>query len=67
MGRNIELLAAGIVRDLWFRSWDHRNVYLKRLDDRKVNYHLIETVEREDGSVIIRLLQQYNNSELIQL
>ena len=67
MGRNIELLAAGIVRDIWFRSLDHRNTYLKRLDDRKINYHLMETLECDDGSVIIRLLQQYNSSDLIQL
>ena len=67
MGRNIELLAAGIVRDIWFRSLDHRNTYLRRLDDRKINYQLMETLERDDGSVIIRLLQQHNSSDLIQL
>ena len=67
MGRNIELLAAGIVRDIWFRSLDHRNTYLKRLDDRKINYQIMETLERDDGSVIIRLLQQYNSSDLIQI
>lgn len=67
MGRNIELLAAGIVRDIRFSSSDHLRTYLRRLDDRKITYQLMETLERDDGSVIIRILQQYNSSDLIQL
>lgn len=67
MGRNVELLAAGIVRDLWFRSLDHRNIYLHRLDGRKIHYELLDTFEREDDTVIIRIVQQYNSSDLIQL
>ena len=67
MERNIELLAAGIVRDIWLRSLDHLNTYLSRLDDRKIKYELLDTLERDDGSVIIRIVQQYKSSDLIQL
>ena len=62
-----EVLAAGIVRDIEFISNYAMEVYLSGLDQRKVNYKVLETFERADSSVIIRIIQQYNNSPLIKL
>lgn len=61
------LLAAGIVRDIEFRSKDVFVLYLYDLDHRKVNYKVLDSYIREDGSMIVRILQQYNNVDLIQL
>lgn len=61
------LLAAGIVRDFEFLKMEHLEVYLYQLDHRKVNYKVIETFERSDGTVLVRIVQQYNNADLIQL
>lgn len=62
-----ELLAAGIVRDLKFVSQYALDVYLSGLDQRKVCYKILETFERQDLSVIVRIVQQYNDAPLIQL
>ena len=62
-----ELLAAGIVRDIAFISEYALEIYLYSLDHREVVYEILEKFTRDDGSVIIRIVQQYNNSPLIQL
>lgn len=67
MGHRKQVLAAGIVQDILFHSMSDRNLYLASLDGKKINHQLIETFERDDGSVIIRILKQYNGSNLIQL
>ena len=67
LSKRIQLLAAGIVRDLQFASMADLDLYLARLDGRKINYRVLQTFERYDGSVIIRIVQQYNDSDLIQL
>ena len=61
------LLAAGIVRDLEFDSMDSLEVYLYQLQHKCIDYKSLETFERSDGSVIVRLLCQYNNADLIEL
>lgn len=61
------LLAAGIVRDYAFASMSDLELHLYSLDHRKVNYRVMETFECPDGTVLVRILQQYNNSDLIQL
>lgn len=61
------LLAAGIVRDLEFDSMDSLEVYLYQLQHKCIDYKCLETFERFDGSVIVRLLCQYNNADLIKL
>lgn len=61
------LLSAGIVRDYEFMSMEDFEVHLYALDHRKVNYRILETYQRPDGTVLVRILQQYNNSDLIQL
>lgn len=62
-----EVLAAGIVRDLWFCHRDALELYIYRLDHQKVTYKIIQRCDRDDGSVLIRIVQQYNNSPLIHL
>lgn len=60
------VLAAGVVQDLLFSSEDHLDVYLDWLDHRHVQHKVLEALRREDGSIIIRIVKQYNNSDLIQ-
>lgn len=62
-----ELLAAGIVRDILFRNADAADLYLKWLDCRFANFDVLDRYDREDGSVIMRIVQQYNGCDLIQL
>ena len=61
------LLAAGIVRDLEFDSSGSLEIYLYKLYHNKVLYQILDKFVRDDGSVIIRILQQYNSATLIQL
>lgn len=67
MLRTKEILAAGIVRDIQFCSKYALDVYLYGLDQNKITYQILEQFNREDGSVIIRIVQQYNQSPLIEL
>lgn len=67
MARAKEVLAAGVVRDLLFRDIDAYEQHIYRLENRHERYQVIETMNREDGSVIARILSGYNNSPLIQL
>lgn len=62
-----ELLAAGYLRDFRFCDMDELEIYLHELDHRKVQYRVLETCPRPDGSVLCRILQQYNNADLIQI
>lgn len=64
--RNKEVLAAGVIQDLLFRCEDCLEIYLYELDHRYTAYKVLEKLRRDDGSVIIRIVKQYNNSELIQ-
>ena len=61
------LLAGGIVRDLEFDSADSLEIYLYKLNHNKVIYRVLDKFTRIDGSVEIRILQQYNAAPLIQL
>lgn len=61
------LLAAGIVRDIAFRSSDDFDLYLYDLDLKKVVYIVLDTFTRDDGSIIVRIVQQYNGTDLIRL
>ena len=65
--RTKTLLAAGYVRDILFRSKDVFDLYLYDLDHRKAIYKVLDTFVRDDGSIIVRILQQYNNVDLIEL
>lgn len=65
--RNKTLLGAGVVRDIEFRSSDVFDLYLYDLEHKKVVYKVLDSYVRDDGSMIVRVLQQYNNVDLIQL
>lgn len=67
MGCRKKVLSAGIVQSIMFPSMGDRNLYLKSLDGRKINYELVSTHELSDGSVIIRIVKQYNSCDLIKL
>lgn len=67
MARAKEVLAAGVVRDLLFRDHEAYELHLYSLEHRHERYQVIETMNREDGSIIARILSGYNNSPLIQL
>ena len=62
MPRAKEVLAGGYIRDLLFRKDIDCQAYIHELDRRNVEYRILDSMAREDGSVIIRILQQYNNS-----
>lgn len=62
-----QLLAAGIVRDIEFRDKDAFDLYLYKLDHKKVVYKILDTYVRKDSTIIVRILQQYNSASLIQL
>ena len=61
------LLAAGLVRDFEFSSAMELINYVNRLDRRGVQWEELDRFVRPDGTVIIRILSQYNNADLIQL
>ena len=62
-----KVLAAGIVRDIRFATREDMELYLYQLRHKKQLYAVLETVERPDGTVLVRIVQQYNQSPLIEL
>lgn len=62
-----KLLAAGYVRDLQFDNAEALELYLYDLNHKKLLYKILDKFERLDGSIIIRILQQYNQAPLIEL
>lgn len=62
-----KLLAATYVRDILFETVEDMEAYLDNLERRKQQHKVLETFERRDRSVIIRIMQQYNDSPMIQL
>ena len=61
------ILAAGYVRDILFINQDAVDVYLHKLQHDLYEFKVLDKFTRDDGSVIIRIVQQYNNSPLISL
>lgn len=62
-----KLLAAGIVRDLEFDSQESLNKYINRFELFGDQYKILDKFIRDDGTVIARIVTQYNDSNLIQL
>ena len=62
-----EILAAGYLRDILFENEEQMEIYLDHLDSRKQLHKVLYTYRRADGTVIIRILQQYNNAPLIKV
>ena len=67
MRKSKELLAGGIVRDLRFRSKTHYQAYLIDRKVAKEQYEVLEVVEQADGTILARIVGQYNNAPLIKL
>lgn len=62
-----QVLAAGIVRDIKFGSKEDMEIYLYEMKHKKQLYAVLENYERNDGSILARIVQQYNQSPLIEL
>lgn len=62
-----KLLAAGIVRDIEFVSQYALDLYLNYNQSKWPDFKILDRFTRADGSVVIRLLTPYNNTELIEL
>lgn len=61
------LLAGGIIRDLWFTNQAVYDAYLSDLGYSQKPYVVVNRWDCDDGYIIVRILQQYNNSNLIVL
>ena len=62
-----KILAAGIVRDLEFDSQESLDKYINRFELFCARYEILDKFIRDDGSVIARIVTQYNDSDLIKL
>jgi len=62
-----ELLAGGIVRDYRYRNENVYRNHLLSLDMAGHEYEVLERQACKDGTVLARIVVQYNNSPLIQL
>ena len=62
-----KLLAAGIVRDIEFISQYALDTYINHNQSKWSDFKILDQFTRADGSVVIRLLTPYNNTELIEL
>lgn len=67
MSKPRKILAAGILRDIRFGSPELADLYLYQLDHNKITYQVLESCRCDDGTVILRVLQRYNNCDLIQV
>ena len=61
-----ELLAGGIVRDFLFWNEDAYNEYLEKLAYRGQEYEVLEREPSKNGTVLARIVTQYNNADLIR-
>lgn len=66
MGYRKQVLAAGIVQEILFPSMGDLDLYLASLDGKKIRYECLDAAERDDGSVKLRIVKQYNGSDLIR-
>ena len=64
---NKYLLAAGIVRDFRFTSRESYIAYLRGLDSKLQLHDILESRLCQDGTVLARIVTQYNGSPLIEL
>ena len=62
-----KLLAAGVLRDFEFGSLAELDDFLDSLAIRCCLYKVIETFQRSDGTVLVRILSQFLNCDLIEL
>ena len=62
-----DLLAAGIVRDFRFRDEAAYQEYLEDLAYRGQEYEVLQREPSKNGTVLARIVTQYNDSDLIDL
>lgn len=62
-----ELLAAGIVRDFRFRDDATYQEYLEDLAYQSTEYEVLQREPSKNGTVLARIVTQYNNTDLINL
>lgn len=67
MAKAKDILAAGIVRDIRFDSSVRADAYLFRLDHLGFTYKVLQSCRCDDGTVILRVLQRFNDFDLIDL
>jgi len=67
MAQKKVILAGGYVRDILFADEACLQRHLESLQLRAIQYKILDRTDRDDGQVIVRIVQQYNNSPLIQL
>lgn len=67
MNKKRELLAAGLVKDYRFISQEEFELYIYKLEHKKMRYQILEQVDRADGTVLLRISLGYNQTPLIQL
>lgn len=61
------LLAAALVRDFEFDSWQRFELYLYQLEHNGVVHKVLESFERADGSVVARIVTQFGHYDLPEL
>ena len=62
-----ELLAGGIVRDFRFRNEAAYREYLNELNYSGREYEILQREPGKNGTVLARIVTQYNDAELIKL
>ena len=61
------ILAAGIFKDILFATIEDLDRYIEKLEFNGTSYREVERYQRSTGMWILRIVTQYNNSELIEL
>ena len=61
------ILAAGIVKDILFATIEDLDRYIEKLEFNGISYREVERYHHSTGAWILRIVTQYNNSELIEL
>lgn len=59
--------ASGLVRDIDFEPSGRLTQYLSALDRAGIAYKILDRFDRADGSVVVRIVSQYNHNDLIEL
>lgn len=67
MRKQKEVLSAGIIRDLRFRSRQCFDVYIEDLSANHYRFKVFQVDECSDGTVYARVMTTYNFSPFIDL
>ena len=67
MAKRQRVLAAGVVKDILFENIEALDGYLNKLEEHGTEHYVLETLEREDLTVIARIVSEWNYGELIKI